>query len=103
MHAMDARLLHMQVGGCAGRTVEMHGSIKQLVCPDEDCKAVVQMDDVLMARLLDQQHIPCNRCLCQSIRCRIMLYDDKDGALLVFFVLDVTSRELELDHLDRKT
>lgn len=59
----------------------MHGSIKQMVCPDPECKAVVEMDKTLTAQLLQRQHIACTSCSCPSIRCRIMLYDDKDGEL----------------------
>lgn len=57
----------------------MHGSIKQMVCPDPDCKAVVEMDQALTRRLLQREHIACTQCSCPSIRCRIMLYDDRDG------------------------
>jgi len=64
----------------AGRTVEMHGSIHEMVCPLEDCRTVVDMDDTLMKQLLRREDIPCQRCPCTSIRCRIMLYDDKEGA-----------------------
>lgn len=68
--------------GFTGRTVEMHGSIKEMVCPDSDCKTVIHMDDTLMKRLLAREHIACSQCPCPSIRCRIMLYDDKDGKWL---------------------
>jgi NAD-dependent SIR2 family protein deacetylase len=58
----------------------MHGSIQQMVCPLQDCRTVVDMDDSLMKQLLRREDIPCQRCPCTSIRCRIMLYDDKEGA-----------------------
>jgi len=57
----------------------MHGSIQQMVCPHEGCHAVVDMDDSLMKQLLRREDIPCRSCPCPSIRCRIMLYDDKEG------------------------
>lgn len=57
----------------------MHGSIKQMVCPDAECKSVVEMDDALMMRLKNREDIACQACACQSMRCRIMLYDDKEG------------------------
>lgn len=60
----------------------MHGSIKQMVCPDPDCKAVIDMDDELMGKLKRHEDVPCRRCAHPSIRCRIMLYDDKDGTSL---------------------
>ena len=66
----------------AGRTVEMHGSIKQMVCPDPECKFVVDMDGSLMAKLKGREDVPCRRCNRHSLRCRIMLYDDKDGEQL---------------------
>ena len=75
----DTRDHSSQVSINAGRTVEMHGSIKQMVCPDVECKAVVEMDDSLMLQLLKREHIHCSQCQCESIRYRIMLYDDKDG------------------------
>ena len=60
----------------------MHGSIKQMVCPDVECKSVVDMDGGLMAKLRDRQDVPCRTCNRHSLRCRIMLYDDKDGEQL---------------------
>lgn len=57
----------------------MHGSITQMVCTNEDCKYVSDIDDSVISQLLSKQDVPCKDCGDPSIRCRIMLYDDKDG------------------------
>ena len=69
---------------CAGKTVEMHGSITQIVCTNEDCNLVLDMDDDLLSSLAAKKDIPCPKCKDPSMRCRIMLYDDKDGASYSF-------------------
>ena len=62
-----------------GLTVEMHGNINQLVCPS--CGVVVMMTPALLRKLRSKKAVPCTKCDCQSIRCRIMLYDDAEGNL----------------------
>ena len=61
----------------AGKTVEMHGNINQLVCPS--CGVVVLMTPGLLRKLRSKKAIPCSKCDCQAVRCRIMLYDDAEG------------------------
>lgn len=61
----------------AGLTVEMHGNINQLVCPS--CGVVVMMTPVLLRKLKSKKAIPCTKCDCEALRCRIMLYDDGEG------------------------
>lgn len=60
-----------------GLTVEMHGNINQLVCPS--CGVVVMMTPVLLRKLKSKKAIPCTKCDCEALRCRIMLYDDGEG------------------------
>ena len=60
-----------------GLTVEMHGNINQLVCPS--CGVVVMMTPALLRKLRSKKAVPCAKCDCQAIRCRIMLYDDAEG------------------------
>lgn len=60
-----------------GLTVEMHGNINQLVCPS--CGVVVMMTPALLRKLKSKKAIPCTKCDCAAIRCRIMLYDDGEG------------------------
>ena len=80
--------------------MEMHGSIQQLVCPSEGCHTVVDMDETLMKQLLRREDIPCRSCPCLSIRCRIMLYDDKEGdahtAHLAFLPLECLEKFLSM-------
>ncbi|KAK9807531.1 hypothetical protein WJX72_001817 [[Myrmecia] bisecta] len=64
----------------AGVTVEMHGSIRQLVCPD--CGLVIPMSPFLLKRLKRRENIPCTCCQCTSIRIRIMLYDDAEDGVI---------------------
>ena len=61
----------------AGLTVEMHGSIRQLVCPE--CGAVSLMTPQLHRMLRSQIPIPCATCGEAALRCRVMLYDDAEG------------------------
>jgi len=73
-----------------GQTVEMHGNINQLVCPS--CGVVVMMTPALLRKLKSKKPVPCTKCNCGAIRCRIMLYDDAEGTccctlLLSFFLL----------------
>ena len=66
----------------AGCTVEIHGNISQLVCPE--CGAVTPMNVTFIRQLRAQKPIPCTKCSCQAIRCRVMLYGDADGERLPF-------------------
>jgi len=63
-----------------GQTVEMHGNINQLVCPS--CGVVVMMTPALLRKLRSKKPVPCTKCDCEAIRCRIMLYDDAEGTYL---------------------
>ena len=63
-----------------GQTVEMHGNINQLVCPS--CGVVVMMTPALLRKLRSKKPVPCTKCNCGAIRCRIMLYDDAEGICL---------------------
>ena len=69
-----AETLHLST---AGLTVEMHGNINQLVCPT--CGVVVMMTPALLRKLKSKKAIPCTKCDCEALRCRIMLYDDGEG------------------------
>ena len=55
----------------------MHGNINQLVCPS--CGVVVIMTPALLRKLRGKKAIPCPKCDCEAVRCRIMLYDDAEG------------------------
>ncbi|KAK9835442.1 hypothetical protein WJX74_000122 [Apatococcus lobatus] len=67
---------HHQVSpeGC---TVEMHGSIRQLLCPV--CGLVIPMNDFLSQQLRRRTKIPCTACSCPALRSRIMMYGDAEG------------------------
>ena len=62
----------------AGVTVEMHGSVRQLVCPP--CGHVVPLTAAAASRLKAREALPCERCGHAPIRTRVMLYDDAEGA-----------------------
>lgn len=62
----------------AGVTVEMHGSVRQLVCPS--CGHVVPLTAAAAARLRAREALPCGSCGHSPIRIRVMLYDDAEGA-----------------------
>ena len=81
--AIHATVLCLSHGfSLAGKTVEMHGSITQIVCTNVDCNLVADIDEQVLKQLTGKQDIPCPKCKDPSMRCRIMLYDDKDGELL---------------------
>lgn len=61
-----------------GHTVEMHGSINQLVC--SECSAVATITPAALRSLRAKRGIPCCACEAASLRVRIMLYDDAEGA-----------------------
>ena len=74
-------LVAVLMPGCAcgaGHTVEMHGSINQLVC--SECSAVAAMTPASLKSLRAKRGIPCRACEAASVRMRIMLYDDAEGA-----------------------
>ena len=65
----------------AGSTIELHGSIKQLVCPD--CAGVVALGPPAARALKRRRRVRCLSCPCASMRVRIMLYDDDEGGATV--------------------
>ena len=57
----------------------MHGNIRQLVCVQ--CRGVQQLCAASLKRLKAKQPIPCPSCSGgPAMRCRVMLYDDAEGA-----------------------
>lgn len=67
----------------AGKTVEMHGNINELICPK--CTAKVPMTMALAKRMKSMQAIHCSNVACNDteMRPRIMLYDDKQSEIIV--------------------
>lgn len=67
----------------AGVTIEMHGNIKELVCPK--CKVRLPLTPAHAKRLKSKRGIccPCDECKGTDMRPRIMLYDDKQCELIV--------------------
>ncbi|KAL3136423.1 hypothetical protein ABBQ38_005680 [Trebouxia sp. C0009 RCD-2024] len=77
-----------------GLTVEMHGNINQLVCPS--CGVVVMMTPVLLRKLKSKKAIPCTKCDCEALRCRIMLYDDgEDDVITPEDVFDLMEEDVQ--------
>ena len=62
----------------AGVTVEMHGSVRQLVCPA--CGHVVGLTPAAARTLKARKPLACGACGHAPIRLRVMLYDDAEGA-----------------------
>ncbi|KAL0035673.1 hypothetical protein WJX79_007444 [Trebouxia sp. C0005] len=78
----------------AGQTVEMHGNINQLVCPS--CGVVVMMTPALLRKLRSKKPVPCTKCNCRAIRCRIMLYDDaEDDVITPEDVFDIMEEDVQ--------
>ncbi len=63
----------------AGVTVEMHGSVRQLVCPA--CGVVVGLTPSAARTLKARKALACAACGHAPIRTRVMLYDDAEGGL----------------------
>ena len=78
--ARDFRSLSRTCECGTGCTVEMHGSIRQLLCPV--CGLVIAMNDFLSQQLRRRTTIPCTACSCPALRSRIMLYGDAEGELV---------------------
>eukprot|EP00891_Asterochloris_glomerata_P008300 jgi/Astpho2/8300/Aster-01378 len=82
----------------SGCTVEIHGNISQLVCPE--CGAVTPMNVTFIRQLRAQKPIPCTKCSCQAIRCRVMLYGDADDDVITpEDVFDLMEEDLKVADL----
>jgi hypothetical protein len=69
----------MDYSCCAGQTVEMHGSIRELVCPE--CGLVCEVTPALLRAMRAKAPIACPAgCAGCHLRMRVMLYDDGEGA-----------------------
>lgn len=63
-----------------GVTVEMHGSVRQLVCPS--CGHVVPLAAAALEHLKAGRPVACSRCNHTPIRIRVMLYDDAEDDVI---------------------
>lgn len=63
-----------------GVTVEMHGNIRQMVCPS--CEGVEPLTRASMAQMKQKEEIPCLRCGEDNMRFRVMLYDDEQASAI---------------------
>ena len=61
----------------AGQTLEMHGSIREMVCPE--CGHVTDLTAQLLRAVRAKTALPCPKCREANLRMRIMLYDDGEG------------------------
>lgn len=61
----------------SGMTVEMHGSIHEMVCTS--CGNVSSLDVERAGRLREEMPLPCDTCQDETSRFRVMMYDDADG------------------------
>ncbi|GFH12855.1 deacetylase sirtuin-type domain-containing protein, partial [Haematococcus lacustris] len=60
-----------------GSTVEMHGNIRQLVCPA--CFSVEPLTRQAINTMKEQKAIQCPSCAADELRFKVMLYDDDQG------------------------
>lgn len=62
----------------SGTTVELHGNVRDLVCPE--CEAVTPATPADVAALRARRSIPCPACgPAHPLRLRVMLYEDAQG------------------------
>ncbi|GAX79029.1 hypothetical protein CEUSTIGMA_g6469.t1 [Chlamydomonas eustigma] len=81
-----------------GITVEMHGNIRQLVCPS--CHAVEPLHQQNIHSFTSHQAIPCHACNKSDLRFKVMLYDDAEGDCITpEHVFDVLEEDIE-DNVD---
>lgn len=61
-----------------GTTVELHGNVRDLVCPG--CEAVTAATPAAVAALRARRPLPCHACgPAHPLRLRVMLYEDAQG------------------------
>ncbi|GLI64199.1 hypothetical protein VaNZ11_007381 [Volvox africanus] len=78
-----------------GSTVEMHGNIRQLVCPT--CHAVEPLSRHNINVMRAQQPVPCASCGQDQLRFKVMLYDDGEGDCITpEHVFDVLEEDLKV-------
>ena len=85
MHVFDAVPASLQhrialsdlAAHAAGQTLEMHGSIREMVCPE--CGHVTDLTAPLLRAVRSKTALPCQKCRGADLRMRIMLYDDGEG------------------------
>lgn len=75
--------------------VELHGNIRQLVCPK--CGAVEQLTRTAINQMKLRQAIPCKACTEGELRFRIVLYDDDEGEMITHeSVFDLLASDMEV-------
>jgi NAD-dependent SIR2 family protein deacetylase len=60
-----------------GATVELHGSVHALVCPE--CGGSEGLGEAAENRLRDQLPVPCRGCGHDAMRFKMMMYEDAEG------------------------
>ncbi|KAJ9505491.1 hypothetical protein QJQ45_024632 [Haematococcus lacustris] len=64
----------------AGSTVELHGNIRQLVCPS--CLSTSPLTRRAINVMKDEKVVCCPSCAAEGLRFKVMLYDDDQGACI---------------------
>ncbi|CAK0785394.1 hypothetical protein CVIRNUC_008603 [Coccomyxa viridis] len=81
-----------------GQTLEMHGSIREMVCPE--CGHVTDLTAPLLRAVRLKTALPCQKCHEADLRMRIMLYDDGEADVItpddVFDVLEEDVRNADM-------
>ncbi|CAL5224232.1 g6884 [Coccomyxa viridis] len=81
-----------------GQTLEMHGSIREMVCPE--CGHVTDLTAQLLRAVRAKTALPCPKCREANLRMRIMLYDDGEADVItpddVFDVLEEDVRDADM-------
>ncbi|KAK9901982.1 hypothetical protein WJX75_000203 [Coccomyxa subellipsoidea] len=74
----------------SGQTLEMHGNIHELVCPE--CGDVTDVSSAQLRTIRAKRALRCGHCGDADLRCRVMLYDDGEADVItpedVFDVLE---------------
>ena len=79
---------------CAGQTLEMHGNIHELVCPE--CGDVTDVSSAQLRTIRAKRALRCGHCGDADLRCRVMLYDDGEG-VEEFWTTDATIFWIDLN------
>ena len=76
----------------AGSTVELHGCVREVVCPD--CGRVGPADGAFLASARARTDVPCPDCTAGPLRPRVLLYGDaEDGVITPSEALDLLEEE----------
>lgn len=78
----------------SGNTVEMHGSVRHMVCTE--CGGTVELTKEMAKVLRQNKSLPCVNCDDENLRFKVMLYDDADGECIISdHVMDLMEEDVK--------